>query len=127
MNQQQFYMQVVLAVAVARILEFVKHSNWPIFRWVSTNNPASTKIASGISAFFVALGITFSHTGSVWDAGGLSVTLSHITLAGMLNGVGAFFLQWLLQHGFWKTIWAPPLAVPQANSPADLLRPPAPK
>ncbi len=84
-------------LGAALIVEYLKKTGW--FTFLTDDSSTRAKAVVGfVAAFLTAAGIQFAVSGSVFDAGGASVTVTGITLIGIKDVV----FQWIAQEGWYR-------------------------
>ena len=87
------------ALGATYIYEYLKKSGW--FTPIAEKSSSRAKAVFGfVMAFLTAAGIQFAVSGSVFDAGGASVTFTGITLTGIKD----VLFQWIAQQGWYDAL-----------------------
>lgn len=91
--------QALWALMVSFLIQFLKKSPW--FQWITPASSRRLKTQFGfLAAFMTAAGIHFAVSGSVLDDGGLSLSVSGLTL----NAMKDVLWQWAAQQGWYRAI-----------------------
>lgn len=87
------------ALGAAYVLQYLKKSQQ--FKFLTDSSTARAKALFGfVAAFLTAAGIQFTVSGSLFDAGGASVTATGITLIGIKD----VLFQWIAQQGWYDLV-----------------------
>jgi hypothetical protein len=106
--------QVILATVISKVIQVMENSKASWLGWISPAKPVIAKIVSAVSAFAIASGVVFTHTGSFTSSAGISFTIAGLSLPGLINTLSTFLTQWGAQHVFYSAIWrkvTPPVLV----------------
>lgn len=117
----QVVAQVVVGAGFAYILQWVKKAEW--FPWLTRHSTDGWKvIVSAVIAAASAFAIDFK-----WDSGAGSLMITGLTFAHAWNGLVAFGVSFLAQHGTYKALIEPKqvakeLAVTTAQTDKTLIK-----
>lgn len=89
-------------LGAALLVEYLKKKKW--FTFLNDDSSEKAKAIFGfLSALFTTAGIQFAVSGSIFDAGGASVTATGITLVGVKD----VLFQWIVQQGWYLALIKP--------------------
>ena len=89
--------QAIWALIVSFLLQYLKRAGW--FPWLTEASSARLKAQFGfVAALLTAAGVHFAVSGSVFDDGGASITITGFSLAAVKDVVW----QWAAQQAWYK-------------------------
>jgi hypothetical protein len=94
--------QTTIAVITTYVFQWLKKSRW--FPFLTVETQKFNRVLGVAVAFAASIGVvaTFDHTAGV-------LTITGLTVAGLLHGGARFVQQWAFQQAAYKTLVAPPM------------------
>jgi hypothetical protein len=96
---------LAINVVAAWAIQKMKASQLPVFSWISSKTPATTRLVSVAIAALSAAGMTMSWT---YSESGYAFGISGITVQSVLTFLWAVLKSYCFQYGAYKTMFQPP-------------------
>lgn len=117
-----FISQIKINGFTSWLIERMKDAKTPALAWISTNTPWVTRAVALLAAGLTAAGLKWTYTGSIFTATGLSIVISGVSIPAAITAVYNVAQNFLMQHAWYKMVFAAPAApaaaVPAAAQPA---------
>lgn len=91
--------QALWALVMSFIIQYLKKSKW--FGWITPESPARLKAQFGfIMAMLTTAGVHFAITGSIFEGGGASITITGLSFSAFKDVVW----QWTAQQAWYQAV-----------------------
>ena len=107
--------QAIWALMVSLLLQYLIRSPW--FAWITPASSSRLKTQFGfLAAFATAAGIHFAVSGSIFDGGGASITVTGLSF----NAIKDVAWQWAAQQAWYQAIVKEPKEVVAVGAPNNI-------